>query len=176
MNYHMKKASLFIGIAALFASTSVQAAPQLSIEQARSMALQNNLDLKVSSLDPAIAATSLSEEEARFEAAFTGNLSYTTSTSTISTIVGGLPTPTSSRFETLQATGGISIPLRTGGTIQFNVPIQRSLSPRGSDLFGAFNGPDGTTPSGSLLAPDYAHPSQEGNDRIRDLLLEVRPA
>ena len=42
------------------------------------------------------------------------------------------------------------------------------------DLFGAFNGPDGRTPSGDLLVPDYAHPSQEGNDLIRDLLLEAR--
>jgi lysophospholipase L1-like esterase len=44
------------------------------------------------------------------------------------------------------------------------------------DLYGAFNGPDGRAPSGGLLAPDYSHPSQEGNDLIRDLLLEVRPA
>jgi lysophospholipase L1-like esterase len=44
------------------------------------------------------------------------------------------------------------------------------------DLFGAFNGADGRTPSDGLLAPDYAHPSQEGNDLIRDLLLDARPA
>ena len=40
------------------------------------------------------------------------------------------------------------------------------------DVYGAFNGPDGRQPSGDLLAPDYTHPSQEGNERIRDLLLE----
>jgi lysophospholipase L1-like esterase len=39
------------------------------------------------------------------------------------------------------------------------------------DLLAAFNGPDGKTPSGDLLADDYAHPSQAGNDRIRDALL-----
>lgn len=44
------------------------------------------------------------------------------------------------------------------------------------DLYGAFNGEGGRTPSAGLLAPDYAHPSQDGNDLIRDLLLEVRPA
>ena len=44
------------------------------------------------------------------------------------------------------------------------------------DLFGAFNGSDGVTPSGSLLGPDYAHPSQQGYDRIRDLLLEASGA
>jgi lysophospholipase L1-like esterase len=44
------------------------------------------------------------------------------------------------------------------------------------DLYGAFNGPDGRTPSGGLLVSDYAHPSQEGNDLIRDLLLGARGA
>lgn len=44
------------------------------------------------------------------------------------------------------------------------------------DLYGAFNGSDGRTPSGDLLVSDYAHPSQKGNDLIRDLLLEVHPA
>ena len=39
------------------------------------------------------------------------------------------------------------------------------------DLLTAFNGPDGTTPAGDLLAADYTHPSQAGNDLIRDLLL-----
>ncbi|WP_181035116.1 SGNH/GDSL hydrolase family protein [Arthrobacter sp. B0490] len=40
------------------------------------------------------------------------------------------------------------------------------------DLLTAFNGPDGLTPSGDLLAADYTHPSQKGNDLIRDLLLD----
>lgn len=39
------------------------------------------------------------------------------------------------------------------------------------DLFAAFNGPDGRTPAGDLVAADYTHPSQAGNDLIRDLLL-----
>lgn len=41
------------------------------------------------------------------------------------------------------------------------------------DLLEPFNGADGMTPSGDLLAADYTHPSQAGNDRIRDLLLQV---
>jgi len=39
------------------------------------------------------------------------------------------------------------------------------------DLLAGFNGPDATSPSGDLLAADYTHPSQSGNDLIRDLLL-----
>ena len=39
------------------------------------------------------------------------------------------------------------------------------------DLYEGFNGPDGLEPAGDLLADDYTHPSQLGNDRIRDLLI-----
>jgi lysophospholipase L1-like esterase len=39
------------------------------------------------------------------------------------------------------------------------------------DVLQAFNGEDATTPAGDLVAADYTHPSQKGNDLIRDLLL-----
>ena len=41
------------------------------------------------------------------------------------------------------------------------------------DVYHAFNGADGTEPAGELLAGDYTHPSQEGNDIIRDLLVDA---
>jgi lysophospholipase L1-like esterase len=41
------------------------------------------------------------------------------------------------------------------------------------DVYTAFNGPHGTEPPRAYLAPDHAHPSQTGNDRIRDLLVEA---
>ena len=40
------------------------------------------------------------------------------------------------------------------------------------DVYHAFNGADGRTPSGALLAGDYTHPSQKGNDEIARLLRE----
>jgi lysophospholipase L1-like esterase len=40
------------------------------------------------------------------------------------------------------------------------------------DVYSAFNGPDGTQPPTDFVAADYTHPSQEGNDMIRDLLIE----
>src|SRR3954451_16655809 len=40
-----------------------------------------------------------------------------------------------------------------------------------ADIYHAFNGPDGSTPSGDLLAADYAHPSDEGNARIAQVLV-----
>ena len=41
-----------------------------------------------------------------------------------------------------------------------------------ADIYHAFNGPDGTTPSGELLATDYTHPSDAGNARIARVLVQ----
>jgi lysophospholipase L1-like esterase len=41
------------------------------------------------------------------------------------------------------------------------------------DVSTAFNGKDGTTPSDGLLAADYTHPSQRGNDLIAQLLIDA---
>jgi lysophospholipase L1-like esterase len=38
------------------------------------------------------------------------------------------------------------------------------------DIYHSFNGADGLQPAGDLLAADYTHPSQAGNDRIAQLL------
>ena len=48
----------------------------LSIEECRALALENNLDLKVKLIDPAIAAETLSEAEAKYEATFSVNAIY----------------------------------------------------------------------------------------------------
>ena len=42
-----------------------------------------------------------------------------------------------------------------------------------ADLYHEFNGPDGAKPSGAYLADDYTHPSQLGNDKIAELLLDL---
>jgi hypothetical protein len=40
-----------------------------------------------------------------------------------------------------------------------------------ADIYHAFNGQDGEKPSGDLLAADYTHPSDEGNERIARVLI-----
>jgi lysophospholipase L1-like esterase len=40
-----------------------------------------------------------------------------------------------------------------------------------ADIYHAFNGADGHTPSGDLLGGDYTHPSQKGNDEILRVLI-----
>jgi len=42
-----------------------------------------------------------------------------------------------------------------------------------ADVYHAFNGPQGLRPSGRLVADDYTHPSQDGNDRITRVLDEM---
>jgi lysophospholipase L1-like esterase len=39
------------------------------------------------------------------------------------------------------------------------------------DIYHAFNGPDGSTAAGELLADDHTHPSEKGNERITQLLV-----
>jgi lysophospholipase L1-like esterase len=40
-----------------------------------------------------------------------------------------------------------------------------------TDIYHAFNGTDGSTASGGLLAGDYTHPSEKGNEVISKLLI-----
>jgi hypothetical protein len=42
-----------------------------------------------------------------------------------------------------------------------------------ADISTAFNGEDGRTASGDLLAPDYIHPSDKGHELIADVLVEL---
>ncbi len=42
-----------------------------------------------------------------------------------------------------------------------------------ADIYRAFNGPTGEKPSGDLLAGDYTHPSQKGNDEIARVLVDL---
>jgi hypothetical protein len=41
-----------------------------------------------------------------------------------------------------------------------------------ADIYHDFNGKDGTKPSGDLLAQDYTHPSDSGNESIARVLID----
>lgn len=56
--------------------TTAPASVDVSIEDARRFVLENNLDLRVYSLDPEIARTKISEEEAKFDATISVGLTY----------------------------------------------------------------------------------------------------
>jgi len=42
-----------------------------------------------------------------------------------------------------------------------------------ADIYHAVNGPDGLTSSGDLVADDYTHPSDKGNEIIANTLVEL---
>lgn len=99
----------------------VQAPSEISVTlaQCRAWAMQNNLDLRVAVVDPAIAQTNVTQEEARFESLFFSNLSYNdTQTPTASNLVGS---------ETNSANGslGVRVPTRTGGAVTVDFATSR---------------------------------------------------
>jgi len=86
---------------------------ELSLEECRALVLENNLDLKVQLIAPAIAAESVSEAEAKFEATFSASVNYAKTNQPMASyleIAGN-------KLQTLGTMLGVSIPLRTGGEI-----------------------------------------------------------
>ena len=92
---------------------------KLTLDDCRAMVLENNLDLKVQLLSPAIARQSITEEQARFESMFTASAGLNkTDTPTSSTLSG-------SQTESTNAEAGLNVPLRTGGTLSLSVPTNK---------------------------------------------------
>ncbi len=92
----------------------------LDLERARMSALANNLDLQVARFDPAQGLQRLSEEEARFNAAFTIAASYADFNQPTSSTLSSAQSQ-QTRFEP-----GVRIPLRTGGTATVTAPWAKS--------------------------------------------------
>jgi outer membrane protein len=105
---------------------------ELSLEECRALALENNLDLRVQLINPSIAREGISQEEAKFDATFTGNVNYAkTDTPTASTLdIAG------SRVDSASIDLGVSIPLRTGGTLSFDIADRRTKT---DSLWSVFN-------------------------------------
>ena len=112
---------------------------ELTLEQCRAITLENNLDLKVQLINPAVAAEKVSQQEAQFEAAFYSNLTFSKT-----------DTPTASFLDEISgsqvdytATGlGVQVPLRTGGTINFDLADSRSKTGSPYSVFDPSYGSD----------------------------------
>lgn len=91
----------------------------LTLDHARVSSLTNNLGLSATLIAPTIAEERVSEEEGRFEAIFTLNASINDNdNATASTL-------SSSQSNTRSITPGVTIPLRTGGSLSITLPISR---------------------------------------------------
>ena len=92
----------------------------VTIEQVRGWTIQNNLDLRVALVDPVIAQTSVTEEEARFEWLFFNQTRFTKLDQPTATSLEG------SQVDDLSINTGVQIPLRSGGVITLDVPMGRT--------------------------------------------------
>ena len=90
---------------------------ELTLEQVRAATLENNLDLKIDLIDPAIAQRSVDIERAKFEATFYGSTIYNASETET-----GISS-TSKEYEV-----GVEAPLYTGGSISVGLPFGESDS------------------------------------------------
>ncbi len=95
---------------------------KLSIEQCRAMTLKNNLDLKVQLIEPAIAAERVGAEEAKFESAFFSNFSFSKTNQPVSADVN----ISGSNIESATVDLGVQMPLKTGGTVTFDLADNRT--------------------------------------------------
>ena len=119
---------------------------ELSLEQCRALTLENNLDLKVQLIGPAIAAERVDQEQAAFESAFFSNMTYAkTDTPVASTIdISG------SKVDYSYMDLGVRMPLRTGGTVTFDLAGNRIKT---DSLFSIFNPSYGSDLSVSISQP-----------------------
>ncbi len=95
---------------------------EFTLEQCRALALENNLDLKVQLISPAIAAERVSEEEAKFEAAFFSNIGYTKTDTPVASRIDIAGSKVDYSYTNL----GVRVPLRTGGTVTFDLADRRT--------------------------------------------------
>ncbi|MEM7754745.1 MAG: TolC family protein [Planctomycetota bacterium] len=95
---------------------------ELTIEEARAAALENNLDLRVALIAPEIAAERVNEEQGRFEALLFADLR---SAETDDAVVLSTQTAGSRSYF---FTPGLRVPLRTGGQIELRTPMVRNLN------------------------------------------------
>ena len=99
-----------------------QATVDLTLEQCRALAMENNLDLKVQLISPNIAQESVNAERAKFEAAFFTNVDYYKFDQPNISIVNIDGT----QGDNTNWDWGVNLPLQTGGTVRFNLADNRS--------------------------------------------------
>lgn len=123
----------------MVAKTPPAASKQLSIAAARASALANNLDLQIAQIDPKIAATLVSEEQAKFDDLIFAKAKYANKNTPAQNLDVVKFTPVNpdsplkdetdkltaipQETETLDFDVGMVIPLRTGAKVTISAPL-----------------------------------------------------
>jgi len=92
----------------------------LTLEECRGFALAHSLDLKVQLLNPTIARQAITQEEARFEALFTVDSTWSKTDQPVSLALDA------SQADYFRANPGVALPLRTGGSVRVEAPLSRT--------------------------------------------------
>jgi len=108
---------------------------ELSLERCRAMALQNNLELRATLINPTIAAERVNEERARFEAVFTAGATKSKSDRP-SINRGSAISGTQVDRENLNV--GLSQPLVTGGTASISLNDSKTQTDAAQTTFNPF--------------------------------------
>lgn len=118
----------------------------ITLAQCRAWVLADNLDLAASVVNPAVADAEVSAAEARFEWVLFGDGAFTKQEQPTATLLEG------SNTERLNGRLGVRLPLRTGGTLSFDVGSSRfETNNQFSTLNPSFDGNLGVSLSQPLL-------------------------
>lgn len=120
--------------------------------------------------DAACAATSAEAFRARFEEVFSEIAAMRVGKPTILRAINTYNDAVRATTATSPAAAWTATRL---GLDAWNATLCKAATASGfvcADIYHAFNGPDGLTPSGDLLGADYTHPSDKGNAKIADVL------
>src|SRR5690606_40589598 len=105
-------------------ATQPAAERPVTLADVREMALRHNLELEIVRLDPLIASEDLQSERAAFYAVFTTIATYSWLDQPVGgRVVGGQVV--GSRIERASIVPGIAQPLRSGGTLEATLPLER---------------------------------------------------
>ncbi len=120
---------------------------ELTLANIRALALENNLDLKIAEIDPKIAATQVSEEEAKFDDLIFAKAKYGSKNTPSQNMDVVKFTPTSESgllknevdkltaipqlTQVLEMEAGIVIPLRTGAKVTLSSPFDEKKQFKG---------------------------------------------
>lgn len=110
----------------------------ITLEQCRSLALENNLTLKAQLIAPTLATESLNQERAKFEAAFSSSVNYykTDSPTPYTVVIEGF------KRDTMVTSTGIQAPLTTGGTASLQTRDNRAHADGSSSVFNPSYSPN----------------------------------
>lgn len=111
---------------------------ELTLEQCRSLTLENNLELKVQLIEPTIAAEQVKQQEAeKFEAVFSSGLTYS---KTDIPAARDLDIISGSQSDSFFTGLGVQVPLRTGGDVSFNLADSRTKTDATGLVFNPYFG------------------------------------